>query len=104
MADADTIRNELNSALTGKNLSLDGNVKFDFDGTGVVYIDGSTDSASVSGEDKDADCTVVMSVETWEKLKNEETDSTTEFFNGRIKIQGNMEIVMKLTQIFDSVK
>ena len=70
MADADSIRNELTTALNGKNLSLDGTVKFDFE-PGIVYIDGSTDSASVSAEDKDADCTVIMTVDTWEKLNNE---------------------------------
>jgi putative sterol carrier protein len=103
MADADSIRNELTTALNGKSLSLDGTVKFDFE-PGIVYIDGSTDSASVSDEDKDADCTVVMSVDTWEKLKNEETDSTTEFMNGRIKVQGSLETIARLTTIFDSVK
>tara|TARA_X000001036_G_scaffold265791_1_gene246915 strand:+ start:412 stop:723 length:312 start_codon:yes stop_codon:yes gene_type:complete len=103
MADADSIRNELTTALNGKNLSLDGTVKFDFE-PGIVYIDGSTDSASVSAEDKDADCTVIMTVDTWEKLKNEETDSTTEVFNGRIKLQGSMETVDRLGTIFKSVK
>jgi putative sterol carrier protein len=103
MADADSIRNELSTALQGKSLSLNGTVKFDFE-PGIVYIDGSTNSASVSDEDKDADCTLVMSVETWEKLKNEETDSTTEVLNGRIKLQGNQETIARLATVFDSVK
>jgi putative sterol carrier protein len=103
MADANSIRNELATALNGKSLSLDGTVKFDFE-PGIVYIDGSTDSASVSDEDKDANCTVVMSVETWEKLKNKETDSTTEVLNGRIKLQGEAETIARLGTVFDSVK
>ena len=103
MADADSIRNELATALDGKSLSLDGTVKFDFE-PGIVYIDGSTDSASVSAEDKDSDCTLTMSVETWEKLKNNETDSTTEVLNGRIKLQGSQEIIARLATVFDSVK
>ena len=103
MADADSIRNELATALNGKSLSLDGTVKFDFE-PGIIYIDGSTDSASVSDEDKDSDCTLVMSVDTWEKLKNEETDSTTEFLNGRIKFQGSTAILARLGTVFDSVK
>ena len=103
MADANSIREELASAINGKNLSLNGTVKFDFE-PGIVYIDGSTDSASVSAEDKAADCTVLMTVDTWEKLKNEETDSTTEFMNGRIKVQGSLETIARLTTIFDSVK
>ena len=59
MADANSIREELATAVTGKNLMLDGTVKFDFE-PGIVYIDGLTESASVSDEDKDADCTLSM--------------------------------------------
>ena len=103
MADENSIREELATAVTGKNLMLDGTVKFDFE-PGIVYIDGLTESASVSDEDKEADCTLLMSVDTWEKLKNDETDSTTEFMNGRIKIQGNMTVAARLASIFKSVK
>lgn len=103
MADANSIREELTTALTGKNLMIDGTVKFDFE-PGIVYVDGSTESASVSDEDKDADCILLMSVDTWEKLKNDETDSTTEFMNGRIKIQGNLTVGARLGSIFKSVK
>tara|TARA_B100000676_G_C17833313_1_gene708997 strand:- start:7 stop:318 length:312 start_codon:yes stop_codon:yes gene_type:complete len=103
MADANSIREELRTAITGKNLMLNGTAKFDFE-PGIVYIDGLTESASVSDEDKEADITVLMSVDTWEKLKNDETDSTTEFMNGRIKVKGNMTVGARLGSIFKSIK
>tara|TARA_Y200000002_G_C22217346_1_gene470086 strand:+ start:50 stop:364 length:315 start_codon:yes stop_codon:yes gene_type:complete len=104
MADANSIREELAAGINGKDLQLNAKVKFDFDGTGVVLIDGSTNSATVSGEDTDADCTLTMSVDVWEEMKSGALDGTSAFMQGKLKVSGDMSIAMKLGQIFDSVK
>ena len=104
MADANSIRQELATGINGKDLQMNAKVKFDFDGTGTVFIDGSTNVASVSDEDKDADCTLTMSVDVWEEMKSGDLDGTSAFMLGKLKVSGDMSIAMKLGQIFDSVK
>ena len=104
MADANSIRQELATGINGKDLQMNAKVKFDFDGTGTVFIDGSTNVASVSDEDKDADCTLTMSVDVWEEMKSGDLDGTSAFMQGKLRVSGDMSIAMKLGQIFDSVK
>tara|TARA_E500000331_G_C16977809_1_gene592146 strand:+ start:340 stop:666 length:327 start_codon:yes stop_codon:yes gene_type:complete len=108
MADVASITSELTTGLSGKEVDLHGAiVTFDF-GEGVVCLDGSSEKGPtnivVSNEVKTSEATVRMSCDLWEQLKQETTTSTTAFLNGEIKIDGDMDIVRRLQDIFDSVK
>jgi putative sterol carrier protein len=83
----------------GTNSGLDATVKFDLGGDGVIYVDGKSLPNSVSNEDKDADCTISMSLENFLQLIQGELDPTTAYMFGKLKVAGNMGVAMKLSKV-----
>ena len=82
----------------GANSGLDATVKFDL-GEGVVFVDGKSTPNSVSNEDKDADCTITISRENFEKLIAGDLDPTTAYMFWKIKVSGSMGVAMKLSKV-----
>src|SRR5688572_5087913 len=70
----------------GTNSGLDATVKFDLGGDGVIFVDGKSSPNSVSNEDKDADCTISMSLENFMKLVEGDLDPTTAYMFGKLKV------------------
>jgi putative sterol carrier protein len=81
-----------------KKSSFGNTVKFSTD-QGVVYIDGSVNPPAVSNDDKDADCTVKMEFSDFDDLVNGKLDGMTAFMTGKLKIEGDMGVAMKLQSI-----
>ena len=71
-------------------------VKFDFGDVGQVFVDGTGDSNVSSNEDNDADCVLIMDVETYQKLKDGELNPMMAVMGGKVKIKGDTGIAMKL--------
>ncbi len=71
---------------------LDGSVKFVIEGEGAIRID----EGGVSEDDGDADCTVTSSADTFRALLDGELDPTAAFMSGRLAIEGDMGLAMKL--------
>jgi putative sterol carrier protein len=81
----------------GANSGLGGTLKFDFGEPGSVYIDGKSTPNTVSdGEGKTADCTISVSLETFEKMVKGELDGTSAFMQGKLRVAGDMGLAMKL--------
>jgi putative sterol carrier protein len=80
----------LNKRLDGGG--IDGSVKFVIEDEGAVRID----EAGAAADDADADCTVTASAETFEALMAGELDPTAAFMAGRIRIEGDMGMAMRL--------
>ena len=78
-------------------------VKFDFEGAGCIFLDGKSNPNTVSDEDKDADCTLSMSLETFEQMRSGEVDGTSAFMQGKLKVSGDMSIAMKLQSVMDAL-
>ena len=57
---------------------------------------------TVSDEDKDADCTLSMSLETFEQMRSGEVDGTSAFMQGKLKAS-DMSIAMKLQSVMDAL-
>ena len=70
-------------------------VKFDCGDAGVIFIEGST----VTNDNKDADCTVKISEGDLADLIAGELNPTTAFMSGKIKVEGDMSVAMKLGSI-----
>src|SRR5689334_8380300 len=83
----------------GTNSGLDATVKFDLGGDGVIYVDGKSSPNAVSNEDKDADCTISMTLENFMKLVDGELDPTSAYMFGKLKIAGSMGVAMKLSKV-----
>jgi putative sterol carrier protein len=83
----------------GANSGLDATVKFDLGGDGIIFVDGKSSPNSVSNEDKEADCTISMTLENFQKLIEGELDPTTAYMFGKLKIAGSMGVAMKLSKV-----
>ncbi|MBO6825305.1 MAG: SCP2 sterol-binding domain-containing protein [Sneathiella sp.] len=84
----------------GEDCGLGATLKFDFGDDGIVFLDADTVPNVVSNEDNEADCTIKISKDNFESLAAGDLDPTTAFMMGKIKIQGNMGIAMKLQSVF----
>lgn len=75
--------------------SFDSVVKFDCGDDGVLVID----NQSISTEDQDADCTISVSLEDLQSIVAGELDPTGAFMQGKLKVDGDMSVAMKLGQV-----
>lgn len=74
-------------------------VKFQFD-EGLVHLDGSGETNIVTNEDKEADATVKVSLEDFNNLLTGDLNPMTAFMSGKIKVDGDMGVAMKLQKLF----
>ena len=91
MATLEEITDRFKTAV-GSDSGLGKSVKFDLKGAGFIYIDGG----SVTNEDKPADCTIVVDKDDFEKMAQGQLDPTMAFMQGKLKINGDMGVAMKL--------
>jgi putative sterol carrier protein len=84
----------------GDDAGLGATVKFDFGDAGLVYLDGKSVPNSVSNEDVEADCTIRMSMDDFISMSKGEIDPTTAFMMGKLKVDGDMTIALKLQKVF----
>ena len=73
-------------------------IKFVLDEDSVL-IDGTNGSNEVSQSDSEADCTISTSKETFVQLKSGELNPMMAVMSGKIKIQGDMGLAMKLQSL-----
>ena len=89
----------------GANSGLGGTLKFDFGDAGSVLIDGKSSPNSVSdGDGKGADCTISVSMDTFEKMVKGELDGTSAFMQGKLRVAGDMGLAMKLGPILQKAR
>ena len=91
MATLDEITTRMREAV-GSDSGLGSSVKFDFGSDGVVRIDGGT----VDNQDLPADCTIQVAKSDFESMAQGQLDPTMAFMSGKLKIQGDMSVAMKL--------
>ena len=90
------ITNRVQSALAS-GVNFDKTVKFDFGSIGKLLIDGASKTAS--NDDKPADATVTVDFDDFKKLAQGALDPTMAFMSGKLKVAGDMGVVMKLQSI-----
>lgn len=80
----------------GEDCGLGASVKWDFgDGTYLLLDAGQVPNV-VSNEDAEADCTLKISLDDFIAMTQGELDGTSAFMSGKLKIEGDMGIAMKL--------
>lgn len=83
----------LNAKLDGEG--LDGSVRFVIEGEGAVRIEaGGTAAEDAAGAD--ADCTLSADAETFRAILDGDLDPTSAFMSGRLRVEGDMGLAMKL--------
>ena len=79
---------------------LNATAKFDLGEFGILYIDGSGDKNIASTDDKDADVTLKLSLETLVKMNTGELDGMSAFFQGLLEVEGDQSVAMGLNDLF----
>jgi putative sterol carrier protein len=65
----------------------------------VLLIDGSSGTNYLTDKDEDADCTIIMSKETYGKLQRKEIKPMIATLTGKIKVKGDIGLAKKLKQL-----
>jgi len=91
------IKQELNEKVK-KIDPLGKKLKFKLDDD-IVLIDGTSDENIISDKDIEADCTIIMSKETYIKLQKNEINPMMATLTGKIKVKGDLNLAKKLKQL-----
>jgi putative sterol carrier protein len=83
-----------------KLAGLDTSYLFDIEGAGEWLVDIHEGHLHVSEGSGDAQCTILTSAETFERIVAGEQNPTTAYMTGKIKIKGDMGAAMKLQNLF----
>lgn len=73
-------------------------LKFELD-EHIMLIDGSGEENVISDDDIEADCTVIMSVETYLKLQRNEIKPMVATLTRKLKVKGDLSVARKLKQL-----
>ena len=77
-------------------------VKFDFGDVGKLFIDGAAGKADNS--DADADATVKVDWDDFQKLAAGQMDPTMAFMQGKLKVEGDMSVAMQLQSLMSKFR
>ena len=83
----------------GDDAGLGATLKFNLGDAGVVFIDGKSTPNTVSNDNKDADCTVGVTLEDFKAMLAGDLAPTTAFMSGKLKVEGDMGVAMKLQSL-----
>lgn len=83
----------LEEKLLGKN--IDFSAKFEIENEGSILVD----SSGIRISSEEADCTLIASAETFQDIMSGETNPTSAFMNGSLKVEGSMGVAMQLGNI-----
>ena len=83
----------LNEKLAGAD--FDGTAKFDIEGEGAIMMDASGARAA----DEAADVTLSADADTFRSILEGDTNPTAAFMTGKLKVDGDMGMAMKLASV-----
>lgn len=86
-------------AKVGDDSGLGAVLKFDCGDDGVAVIDAKATPNTVSNEDREADCTVAITLDNLNKLLSGELEPVTGFMSGKFKVSGDMSVALKLQRV-----
>jgi putative sterol carrier protein len=83
----------------GDDCGLGAVIKFDFGDQGTVTLDAVQIPNQISESGTDPDCTMIISIDDFMAMADGSLDGVSAFMTGRLKVQGDMGIAMKLGAI-----
>ena len=86
-------------AKVGDQSGLDATLKFDCGADGVAYIDGKSTPNTVDNTDREAECTVAITLENLAAMLSGNLDPVTGFMSGKFKVSGDLSVAMKLQRV-----
>lgn len=95
--DLDTIIAGMNAKAAGVS-PIGASIKFQLDDH-IVHVDGTGDANVISTDDKEADCVIISSMETFKGLQSGDLNPMMAVMSGKVKIKGDMGVAMKLQSL-----
>ena len=86
-------------ARVGDASGLDATLKFDCGDAGVVHVDARSIPNTVGNDDRDADCTIGVSLDDLTAMLAGELEPATAFMTGKLRVRGDMSVALKLQRI-----
>jgi putative sterol carrier protein len=83
----------------GQDSSLNARLKFDCGDDGVIFVDALVNPHVVDNQNRDADCTVSLSLADLVALLAGELNPVNGFMSGKLKLAGDMSIAMRLQKV-----
>lgn len=74
-------------------------LKFDCGADGLIVIDGAATPNTVGNEDREADCTVAITLDNLNALLSGALNPVTGFMSGKFTVSGDMSVAMKLQRV-----
>mgnify|MGYP005634390987 FL=1 len=86
----------------GEDCGLGAVVKWDFGDDEFLMLDATQVPNVVTNDDGEADCTLKIALDDFLSMIQGELDGTTAFMTGKLKIEGDMGIAMKLQGVLSA--
>jgi putative sterol carrier protein len=83
----------------GVQSGLNSTMKIDCGSDGLIYVDGLSVPNQVHNDNLDAACTITMTFVDLVALLKRELNPMNAFMLGKIKVAGDMSVVMRLQQV-----
>ncbi|HYC05740.1 MAG TPA: SCP2 sterol-binding domain-containing protein [Azospirillaceae bacterium] len=80
---------------------LGAKVRFDFGDQGSLFLDAKSGMPKVSRDAGEADTTLKISLDDFVKLSRGDLNPTWAFTTGKLKVQGNMGVALKLAGMME---
>ncbi len=97
--DLQEVADGMTQRVSGKS-PLGGTLKFDLGEAGSLFIDGTGSENTVAVNKNDpATCTITMTVDDFRELIHGRLQPTSAFMQGRMRVDGDMMLAMKLGQM-----
>jgi putative sterol carrier protein len=83
----------------GDDSGLNASLKFDCGSDGIVFIDGKATPNTVDNTDREAECTVTITLENLAAMLTGDLEPVTGFMTGRFTVAGDMSVAMRLNRV-----
>jgi putative sterol carrier protein len=77
---------------------IESKIKIDLGADGAIFIDGTASPASVSNTGEGEDVSIVTGLDVFEGILAGSQNAQMAFMTGKLKIDGNMAVAMKMAQ------
>ncbi|NJO00849.1 MAG: SCP2 sterol-binding domain-containing protein [Bacteroidia bacterium] len=99
MMNLESAQEKVREKLFATNPDIPASFKFDF-GDKVIFVDNRVSPPEINREDQEADCTIHLTLEDLHELLDGKLSPVTAFTTGKMRIDGDMGVAMRLSALF----